>query len=300
MPDVAVLLEAGAKFFLYASLLVVVGASGLRWLLLPRVSAELGPDGVGAIEQSGARLALVASVCAVGSCGLRVWTHTVAAFGFTDASLDNMKLIALQSRWGQGWRVQLAAALILAVACAITSQRRQAWVLATFAALFFAFTMPLLGHAAGNLFREALHGVHVLAAGAWLGTLAVVLAVRIPDAKPDASARDSGRNVRLAMLRHFWVIAMPSAATVVAAGVVAAYLYVGAWSNLWTTAYGRILLVKAALVGAAGGCGFVNWRRLQGRIPHQAGWLAIVTLEIVLAVAAVLATALLTETGHPG
>ena len=300
MPDPAVLLEAGAKVFLYASLLVVIGASALRWLLLPRASVELGAHRIRPIEQGSARLALLAAVCALGSCALRVWTHTVAAFGFADASLDNIKLIALQSRWGQGWKVQLAAALILTIACTITSRRREAWPFATLAALVFTFTIPLLGHAAGDMLREALHGVHVLAAGIWLGTLAVVLAVRIPNVKPDSSAPVSGRHVRLIILRNFWPIALPSAATAVAAGVVAAYLYVGALSNLWTTAYGRVLLLKVALVGAIGGCGFVNWRRLKRMIPYETGSLAIIVLEAVLAITVVLATALLTETAHPG
>lgn len=300
MPDSAVLLEAAAKVFLYASLLVVIGASALRWLLLPRLSAELGAPAIRRIEQSTARLALLASVGALSSCALRLWTHTVAAFGFADASLDNLKLIALQSRWGHAWKIQLAAALVLAIASAISCQWRVAWCFATLSALFFTFTIPLLGHAAGDILREALHGVHILAGGMWLGTLAVVLGVQIKNLKPDLSVRDSGRHVRLAILRNFWLIAMPSAATSVLAGVVAAYLYVGAFSNLWTTAYGRILLSKLALVGAIGCCGFVNWRRLQRMIPHETGSLTIVVLETLLAVAVVLVTAVLTETGHPG
>ena len=298
MPDPAVLLEAGAKAFLYASVLIVVGASALRWLLLPRASAELGTHRVCSIEQGSAQLALAASVCALGSCALRVWTHTVSAFGFADASLHNMKLIALQSRWGAAWRVQMAAALALTVASAITRRWREAWPFATLAALFFIGTIPLLGHAAGNTFREGLHGVHILAASMWLGTLAMALAVRTTG--PDSSAPKSGREVRLVILRNFWLIALPSSATAVAAGLVAAYLYVGAFSNLWTTAYGRILLFKVAIVGAVGGCGFVNWRRLQRMIPYDTGSLTIVVFETALALAVVLATALLTETGHPG
>jgi putative copper export protein len=300
VPDPAVLLEASAKVFLYASLLVLIGAGALRWLLLPRAYADLGAARIRLIEQRTAGLALLASVCALGSSALRLWTHTVAAFGFPDAGLDNIKLIALESRWGQGWKVQVAAALIMTAACAITTRWREAWPFATLSVLFFTCTIPLLGHAAGNILREALHCVHILAAGIWLGTLAVVLALRIPDVIPDSSSRVSGRHVRLLLLQKFWPIALPSAITVAAAGLVAAYLYVGAFSNLWTTAYGRILLLKVALVAAIGGCGFVNWRRLRRMIPNETDSLAIVVLEALLAVAVLLVTALLTETGHPG
>jgi hypothetical protein len=103
--DPAVVLEAGAKALLYASLLIVIGASATRWLLLPRVIAELGADIVAAIERSVARLALLAAIGAVAASGLRVWTHTVSAFGFDGArSWDTIKVIALQSRWGHGWQ----------------------------------------------------------------------------------------------------------------------------------------------------------------------------------------------------
>lgn len=291
VPDPAILLEAGVKVFLYAGLLVVVGASALRWLLLPRASAELGVQTTRLIERSGARLALLASVCVLISCIVRAWIHTVAAFGFSGASLDNIKLIALHSRFGQGWKVQLVAALIVTIASAITRQNRRGWPFATITSVVFASTIPLLGHAAGDIRREALHVVHILAAGIWLGTLAVVVIMPMPHVKSNSS-----RHLRLLILRNFWRIAMPSAATALVAGAVAAYLYVGAFSNLWT-AYGRILLLKVALVGAIGGCGFVNWRRLQ-TISEETGSVLVV-LEAVLAVAVVLVTALLTETGHP-
>jgi putative copper export protein len=300
VPDSDVLIEAGPKFFLYASLLVVVGASALRWLLLPRASAELGSPTVRMIEVSSARLAFVASVFALISSLLRAWTHTVAAFGFTESSLDNIKLIAIQSRWGHEWRVQLLAALLLTIACAFTARWREAWPLATLSAILFAGTIPLLGHASGSILREALHIVHILAAATWLGTLVVVLAISIPEVEPDSNARISPHHIRLVILRNFSLIAMPSAAIAGAAGLVAAYLYVGAFSNLWMTDYGRTLVVKLALVGVIGGCGFVNWRRLQRIVPHETDSMALVFLETALSIAVVLVTALLTETGHPG
>ena len=300
MPDATVQLEAGVKVFLYASVLLVIGASGLRWLLLPRASAELGELRMRLIERKSAGLALVASLCALGSCAARLWTHTAAAFGLSETNLDNLKLIALQSRWGQGWRVEVAAAFLLTIACAITLLRREAWPSSTIFAVVFTCTIPLLGHAAGNRWREALHSVHILAGGLWLGTLIVVLAVRIPDLNLNAVSRASQRRFRLALLRDFWMVALPGAATTVAAGVVIAFLYVGGFANLWATAYGRILLLKVALVGAIGICGFVNWRRLKRTIGDKLEPLTMILLEAALTGALVLVTALLTETGHPG
>jgi putative copper export protein len=302
VPDTAVLLEAGAKALLYASLLIAIGASALRWLLLPRAAGELGAARVLAIEQSIARLALGAAAVALVACVLRVWTHTVSAFGLSDAgSWDNVKLIALTSRWGQGWKLQTAAALMLLAASAATAWRRVAWPLATLSVFVFTATIPLLGHAAGNDLRVALHVVHILAAGFWLGTLAVVLLMRIPAASRDSIEPPlTGPRIRLVILRRFSTLALPSAATAVAAGIVAAYLYIGAFSNLWTTGYGRVLLVKVALVGGISVAGYVNWQRLRRLQEVDEPSVAIILLETALAAAVVLVTGFLTEIAHPG
>lgn len=302
MPDSSVLLEGGAKALLYASLLVAIGASALRWLLLPRATPELGAQRVLAIEQSLARLALVAAALALAACVLRVWTHTVSAFGFDGAgSWDTIKLIAFESRWGQNWKLQAAAALVLVVACAIAVWHRWAWPLATIAVLFFTATIPLLGHAAGSRVRVTLHIAHVLAAGFWLGTLAVVLLARIPVVSPDSTGPSlSVRRVRLIILRRFSTLALPSAATAIGAGIVAAYLYVGAFSNLWTTAYGRVLLVKVVLVGGISIAGYLNWQRLRRLHEVDEPSVAIIALEAVLTIAVVLVTGFLTEIAHPG
>jgi putative copper export protein len=302
VPDPAVLLEAGAKALMYTSLLIAIGAIALRWLLLPRAAKELGPDRILAIELSIARLAPGAASAALAACILRVWTHTVSAFGLADAaSWDNLRLIALESRWGQSWKLQTAAALILVVASAAIVWRREAWPLATLAVLLFTATIPLLGHAAGDAFRVVLHTVHILAGGFWLGTLAVVLLMRIPAAGPDSiEPRLTARRVRMIILRRFSTLALPSAAAAAAAGIVAAYLYVGTFSNLWATAYGRVLLVKVALVGGISIVGYVNWQRLRRLRVEDEPSVTIIILEAALAAAVVLVTSILTEIAHPG
>jgi putative copper export protein len=301
VPDPAVVLEGSAKALLYASLVVAIGASAARWLLLPRVISELGADLVPVIEQSIARIALGAACLALAASGLRVWTHSVAAFGFDGAiSWDTLRLIALHSRWGQSWRIQFIAALVFVVACAATVWRRTFWPLATLSAVGFTATIPLLGHAAGDMARMAVHALHVLAAGLWLGTLATVLLIAVPSASLDPMGRPlTGRRIHLIILQRFSPIALPSAATVIAAGIVASCFYVGAVSNLWTTTYGRFLLVKAGLVVGILVCGYLNWRRLRKLHEESSPSASIVLLETMLAAAVVIVTGYLTEIGHP-
>ncbi|MGA3236309.1 MAG: CopD family protein [Bryobacteraceae bacterium] len=301
MPDPAVVLEASAKALLYASLLVGIGASAARWLLLRRAIAELGADLVPAIEQSVARIALGAASLALAACGLRVWTHTVAAFGFDGArSWDTLRLIALHSRWGQSWGIQFIAALVFMAACAATVWRRTFWPLATLSVVGFTATIPLLGHASGDTARMAVHALHILAAGVWLGTLSAVLLISVPPASfgPMGTPLTS-RRMRLLILRRFSPIALPSAATVVAAGLVASWFYVGAVSNLWTTAYGRLLVLKAGLVVGISACGYVNWRHVRKLHEKSASSASIVVLEATLAAAVAIVTGYLTEIGHP-
>jgi putative copper export protein len=129
----------------------------------------------------------------------------------------------------------------------------------------------------------------------------VVLLIRIPAASlASIEPRLTRRQVRLAILRRFSMLALPSAATALAAGIVAAYLYVGAFSNLWTTAYGRVLLVKVGLVSAISIAGYVNWQRLRRRQEIDEPSVAIIILETALAAAVVLVTGFLTEIAHPG
>ena len=301
MDDPAVFLEAGVKAMLYASVLVAIGASAARWLLLRRAVAELGADRILAIEQSVARAALMAASFALAASGLRVWTHAVSAFGFHDAlSWDTLKLIALHSGWSHGWKPQGIAALILMLACAAGARHRAFWPLATLATLVFTATIPLLGHAAGSGGRVALHALHILASGVWLGTLAVILFVPIPAASlGSAGLLLTSGGIRLLILRRFSPIALSSAVSVVAAGLVVAWLYLGALSNLWSTAYGRVLLLKSALVAGVVICGYANWQRLR-RLREDAessAW--IIVLEATLAATVVIVTGFLTEIGHP-
>jgi putative copper export protein len=301
MPDPAVVLEGGAKAVLYASLLVAIGANATRWLLLRRSLAELGAGRVLNIEQSVARIALVAACVALAASALRVWTHTVMAFGFDGAqSWDNLRVIALHSRWGQGWEIQLVAAIVFVAACAATVWRRMFWPLATLFAVGFTATMPFLGHASGHPARMAVHTLHILAAGVWLGTLAIVLLIHTPQASTNAMEKPlTASRMRLLILRRFSPIALPSAATVVLAGLAASWFYVGSISNLWITSYGRLLVLKAGLVAGILVCGFFNWRRLGELHEESESSASIVVLEATLAVAVVIVTGYLTETGHP-
>ena len=287
-------LEVAAKAVLYLALLPAIGACVARWLLLPRIGSGVHAITAQDVERSLRRVGLTAVVIVLVALPLRAWAHTVAAFG--DAvTWDALRLVSVESRWGGSWQVQAAAACAWVLAYAsIRITASVGWVLVALAGVGFCITLPLTGHAAGYPARVALHAFHILAGGVWLGTLTAVVLMRIPA----SSDRRDRAGVRLMMLKGFAPIAFSGAACAVLAGLTATWIYLGAWSNLWTTEYGRWLAVKAAFVCGACACGYLNWRRLHlAREPEAGG--RVMLVEVVFAAVVVVVTAVLTEQAHP-
>jgi putative copper export protein len=84
---------------------------------------------------------------------------------------------------------------------------------------------------------------------------------------------------------------------VVAAGLVASWLYVCDISDLWLTDYGLVLALKAVLVCGVMVCGYINWQRL--RKLHAESDSSFTLIEVALAVAVAIVTGYLTEIAHP-
>lgn len=278
--------EAAAKAVIYAAVLLAIGASAARWLLAPRALA--GED-AGRFESALAALAGYAAAVMLAAQGVRALAHTAAAFGWRDAlRWDQLSVIALESRWGGAWRLQVGAAAFLLAATLVSHAHRSiGWVLIAAGALACGASMPLLGHAASNPIGLLLHSAHILGAGLWLGTLGCILLVR--------------RAPTHLLLHHFSPVALVGATVAAAAGAIAAVQYVGAPANLWQTTYGRALVVKLTIVAAVLVCGYLNWRRWSASPPESTAKRSarLPRLEALLAAAIVLVTSVLTELAHP-
>jgi copper transport protein len=240
-----------------------------------------------------ARLALIVSCLLVAALLLRAWAQTAAAFGVQEAWLpENLRLIAFESRWGAGWRLQMFAALaMLGTTLVMTGQRTVAWTAFALSTVGLAVAMPLLGHAAGSSQRYVVHVLHNLGAGVWLGTLGVMTlyAWRLRASTEEATAF-------AALVDRFSPLALCAAVLVGASGLTVAWLYVGSLEAMWTTAYGRVLALKLTAVALVGFCGWTNWRGVRrGSEPRR----AVMTAEWIAALLVVAITGLLTEMEHP-
>lgn len=203
-------------------------------------------------------LAVLLGVVSV--AGLVPQASTVAGVGLSDA-VDGMLLRGVAgTSFGTAWLARAAIALVLAViAFAIVPRWRRAGAAAALvlsAGLVIAQTTA--GHSAtrGTL-GQALDIVHVTAASAWTGGLAVVVA---------AVAVAGSRRWQVASLAlpRFSALALVSVAVLVLAGVANGLLELDGLSGLVDTTYGRLLLVKAGLVAALIGLGAVNRRSIGG------------------------------------
>lgn len=124
--------------------------------------------------------------------------------------------------------------------------------------------------------------LHVAAASVWIGGLvALALALR--------SASD-----RTAMIRRFSNIALVAAIVLAATGVIRAFAELDSFSQLWSTGYGRVLLVKSGVLTVLVAIGWANRYLLVPRLSVD-GLRRNIAAELALFVVVVGAVALLTD-----
>ncbi|MFD2419647.1 copper resistance CopC/CopD family protein [Amycolatopsis pigmentata] len=210
----------------------------------------------------------------------------------------------LDSRLG----IALVARLLLLIGCwlyigwlhsvPVTAGRGQRWALrATGVALAagLAVTWSVGGHASTGL-QPALalpaDVLHLLAMGLWLGGLTALLVVLARRTAPEAELTGAAR--------RFSPIAAGSVAVLVITGSFQAWRQLGSWNAWLSTGYGRLLLVKVAVVALL--VGAAAWSRRWVRQHGETGPRALrrsVVAETVLGLVVVSITALLVES-EPG
>ena len=100
-------------------------------------------------------------------------------------------------------------------------------------------TIVLLGHGGGGRLESAARLIHTIGVSVWLGGLVMLLAFVLPGRR---------RDELVAVLPRFSRLATITVGAVLVAGVVLADDLVGGASSLVTTGYGRVLLLKVAVV----------------------------------------------------
>ncbi len=295
------------RWLAFTGLLGLVGSAAFRLAVLPAAERRGLPAEAKGRAVRGLRVAALASVAIFG-LGLagRLWLQAAALVGPDGSAAEGAVATILATGWGKAWTAQAAAAAVFLAALLLFRGKEGAagWRTAAAATVIAAAATAFSGHAAAverarglALFADTLH---VLGAGAWMGTLTLLLGVGIPAAL-GGPAGGKGQSV-VALIRAFSPVALAAAALVAATGVASALFHVGTPADLWESAYGRALLLKLALVAVAAGAGFRNWRVLTPRLesdPEARALRRTVAVEVAMGVGVVLVTAVLVALPMP-
>lgn len=293
----ALVLLAGAKWTTYVGLVGLTGAVAVRRL----TSTAIGDASGGAVERRLGRLAAGSAAILVVGTGARLYAQTWSVFGLDEpVTLELVRIIGMESRWGGNWRPQAGFALLAVAAVAVSAWRpRFGWWIAALAMAGAWITLPMTGHAMS--FESRLPWVaqvaHGIAAGVWIGALAGLVAV-----VSGLARQPPGHGPAAVLARGFSPMALAAVGAIVLSGALMSYLHLRAPADLWITGYGRILLLKVVLVLATGAVGACNWRILLPRLGNEAGTRALLRsarLELALAAGVLLVTAVLVHLAMP-
>lgn len=290
----------------FVALLLMLGGLSFRVLLLPR--AALSGDVATVLRRRAWRVTAWAALVLVGAAVLRLWLQSTDLHGADRAwSTPLLSIMLTGTAWGRAWVVQAVLLGLLAAALVAVRPHRDriALLIAVPAAAMLAAIPALSGHAAGVEGAARLvvvnDALHVIAAAAWLGTLALVLTAALPALARNGAA---GREDVATLIARFSPLALGAAAIVMSTGVVNGLLHVPSIDVALGTAYGRTLLLKIALVAAVVGAGAWNWQKVRPRLEGgddgavrrlRAG----VGFELAFAAAVLAVTALLTGLPRP-
>lgn len=253
-----------ARWALSGSAFLVIGTFGARALLGRVTNGQLT---ISRWAAPACALMLAASTALMLFVQLYAW---FGASGFLDR--ENILTMLMATVWGYHW-MDLATATAGVIVCTVAGVvwPRTAMTGSLVSAALVVWAVPLIGH--GGTHSEFIawcHRLHVTGAGLWIGTLAVL------------SASFARRPVALLLLRGFAPMALAGAALVAASGFLLALEHVRPMSSLWTTPYGRTLVLKIAAASGVGLLGFLNWRAPRTRV---------IAAELALALVLVLSLA---------
>ena len=295
-------LQAGVRWITFGALLGVIGVAAFRWLVLRAVAPAASPALVAGAERGARTIGLALGALLLAAVLARLAAQWAALGGA--ASDVSMMRVLTTTEWGWGWLLQLAGTLMALAGLALALRSRAGWGLVLAAALMLGFSPALSGHAAaaGSLapVTIAADALHVLGAGAWIGSLLVLVLAGLPAALA-LSAGERGSAAAL-LVNRFSPVALGAATLLVLGGAVSAWAHLGSVAALLGTSYGRMLVVKLALVALVAALGAFHWRRARPSLGTEDSARSLrrsAGAELAIAAVVLLVTAILVATPPP-
>ncbi|HEY4279234.1 MAG TPA: CopD family protein [Conexibacter sp.] len=307
----------------YAAIALVLGALAFALLVWRRALPAALRDGSAQALASAAfsrRLRLlVVGGALVGAldAAVGIWMQAATAAGLSpgDALQGSVLRETLQTRFGTVWGIGLLLWLAVAAlgAAALRRERRRLPLLAPgLAALPFLLLPALAGHGSsehpvGVLFPANV--LHVTAVTVWVGGI-VVLLFALPAATRALPERSDRTRLLAGALERFSPLALGAVALLLVSGIVQSLELLHLPGELFSTGYGRAVLIKVLIVLSLIGVGAYQRRRSlprlrnavsAGETPGGTGVLLRRALraELLLMAGALVATAVLASSA-PG
>lgn len=193
--------------------------------------------------------------------------------------------VSISTRFGSAMTAAAALAGVGALTAALAGLIPRVEPVPFVAGLLLLPIPTLAGHALDRgrpAYEPVVDFLHLAAASFWIGGL-VALGLTF------AAVRGAP-----ASIRRFSNVALTSVIVVAATGVIRAITELRSVSQLWSTGYGRVLILKSVLLSLLVGIGWMNRYRILPRA-SLAGLRRNITAELVVFVALVGAVALLTD-----
>lgn len=298
------------RFMLYAGITMLVGSLSLLHIILPRMAAAptAGNDVHERIAQRTIQWMQWSVIALVPVTVLRLAAQHAAFFGSRGWSRATLQPLLWQSEWGTGWL--LAAGALLTVLVGIRrvrsdemNKRTFSWALVVAGMLAFVWSTAMSGHAAAAdsaTLAKVLDALHIIGAGGWVGSLALIVFVAIP--AHFATASDDAHRGVARLVSAFSPVALLCAAILGVSGVVAGWRNMGGIDALFTSDYGLMLVRKLVVVAVVAMIGAYNWKRVLPRLGEAVGTRRLRTsaaLEVTAAVVVLALTAVLVATSPP-
>jgi copper resistance protein D len=245
-----------------AASILIAGTITFQVVALGLASSSLSDDLRGLQEQL-LRLSIWGLVAALLSALFWLWLEVVNMNGvpFANAfSATAWHRVLFETEFGRVWQLRLgliAVAFVLLGSGLAYDEPRPAPIFILWpVSIVFLVALAWISHAAAarvqplGLFGD---GLHLCAAAGWIGGL-MPLTIFLTRARVSPSLGEQARSV----LERFSTLSLSCVSFLVVSGFSNSYLLVGSIHALFTTFYGRLLLIKLMLFGILVGFGLRN------------------------------------------
>lgn len=320
------------RWLQYLAMMSLVGGFAFRLLVLgPVLRADGGSvsvaGGSDALASSQGRILLLSWSSAV----LLIITSFIALVQQASAVFDKtigeslsasiLGQVLTKTGYGEAWFLQIGSTLALVIVLfllrrslkhAPAKEHRALWWTALIVGVVLLVAPSWTGHATAAIkdFRLAVvtDWLHLVAGAIWVGGLFYLTFTALPILRSIDRTKRAG--VLHQIVRLFTKVAIPTVVVLVVAGLYNTWVHVESFGALWSTAYGRTLLLKLLLVAlmlVLGGLNNFHFGKIAARLSDsqegeiaandynnlERGFSRSVILESALGVAVLLVTAIL-------